>query len=172
MFPLAGYLLLGQNATSLFCFWLLGCWGGGGGGGCSPNVSEGGRTQQFGGVFILICDFQPLLDIGNPLQLPSALNVKLLSITIFFSCLLPLPPSLYLPPPRGHGSGGGADDLLVCHGGPASSRDRTQDDLTMWRTVVALLLDSCAKHSGLFPFNHFHVGLLPRFYDELRWRRQ
>lgn len=167
MFPLAGYLLLGQNATSLFCFWFLGF---GGCGGVLANVSEGGRTQQFGGVFILICDFQPLLDIGNPLQLPSALNVKLLSITIFFSCLLPLPPPSTSPP--GHGSGGGADDLLVSHSGPASSRDRTQDDLTMWRTFVALLLDSSPKHSGLFSFKHFYVGLIPRFYDELRWRRQ
>lgn len=84
-----------------------------------PRVSEGGRTQQFGGVFILICDFQPLLDIGNPPQLPSALNVNLLSITIFLSCLLPPPstPPLHLPPPSpsGHRSGCSADDLLTNH---------------------------------------------------------
>lgn len=40
--------------------------------------SEGGRVQGaalWGVQIILICNLQPLLDIGNPLQLPSALNV-------------------------------------------------------------------------------------------------
>lgn len=154
MFPLAGYLLLGQNATSLFCFWLRGCVGRGRG---SPNVSEGGRAQQFGGVFILICDFQPLLDIGNSLQLPAALNVKLLSITIFFSCLLP-------PPPPGHRSGYGAVDL-VCHSGPASSRDRTQDCLLLCCWILHYIPD-------YFPFTRFYVGLILRFYNELGSRKQ
>lgn len=93
---------LGKTPRLCFVFWRL------------APAERPGRTQQFEAVFILICDFQPLLDIGNPLQLPAALNVNLLSITIFLFTPVaaaatltpppvpPPPPSLVLP--RGGGA--------------------------------------------------------------------